>query len=222
MDPPAQILNDEEYAQLKLDLDFEGAKIATFSRDEIQFVLANKRFAMGKPTLSDTEYDALREKLRLAGSTVVIHQGASCNIDSGVCKSDLVVDAGKTRLLYLPGAVGGSLLVSEFLFWTIHIDPLLSVVLGAIPAYFFSLFFTENIFAQQPLVAQGTCPDCNYLQNVYFGDLFSVSTDGLAGPPTKPGDTVDCKCPNCKIPLVADRSKMILTTEVKNLKKNKA
>merc|ERR1740127_272388 len=77
-----QLLGDDEYEQLKLDLDFEGAKIATFTKDEIQFVLANKRFKMGKPTLNDAEYDTLREKFRSAGSSVVIHQGASCNPDT--------------------------------------------------------------------------------------------------------------------------------------------
>jgi hypothetical protein len=47
------------------------------------------------------------------------------------------------------------------LFWTTGIDPILSVIVGALPAFFFGLWFTENIFAQKPLVAQAVCPDCN-------------------------------------------------------------
>jgi len=208
-----QILSNDEYEQLKLDLDFDGSKIAVFSKDEIKFVLANKRFSMGKPILSDDEYNTLREKLRSAGSSVVIHQGAKCDVDTGLCKSDLVVDNGKTRLLYLPGTIGASLLLSEIMFWTIHIDPFLSIVLGAIPAYFAGVFFTENIFAQKPLVAQGTCPNCQTLNPVFFGDLFNVMTDGIAGgKPEPPSDQLTIKCGNCKAELTADRSSMIFTT----------
>lgn len=192
-----QLLGDEEYDQLKLDLDFEGAKIATFSKDEIQFVLANKRYKMGKPVLSDSDYDALRARLKAAGSTVVIHEGAKCDID-GQCKSDLAIDAGKTRLLYLPGTLGGLLLVQEAFFWTVGLDPIISSILGLIPAYFFGIWFTENIFAQKPLVTQSSCPNCGYLQNVFFGDLFNVATDGLV-PNALTIDEVECKCPNCKI-----------------------
>ena len=64
---------------------------------------------------------------------------------------------------------------------------ILSIVLGSLPAYFFGVWFTENVFAQKPLVVQATCPNCNYLQNIYFGDLFSVMTDGMAGPAAVPG-----------------------------------
>ena len=38
-----QLLGNEEYEQLKLDLDFEGSTIATYSKDEVKFVLAVKR-----------------------------------------------------------------------------------------------------------------------------------------------------------------------------------
>jgi len=211
-----QLLGDEEYEQLKLDLDFEGRKIATFSKDEIRFVLANKRFKMGQPTLSDSEYDELRLKLKKTGSTVVIHEGAACNVETGICKSDLSIDAGKTRLLYLPGTAGGLILTCEVIFWTLHLDPILSIIIGAIPAYFFGVWFTENVFAQKPLVTQGPCPNCQTLQTIYFGDLFSVGTDGLAGPPTPPKDQLACKCPNCKSDLTADRVNMLITSTVKD------
>ena len=108
-----QLLSNEEYEQLKLDLDFVGSKVAVYSKDEIRFVIANKRFAMGKPTLKDDEYDALRNKLKDQGSLVVLHEGASCSVDTGLCKTDLRIDTGKTRLLYLPGTVGGLLLIME-------------------------------------------------------------------------------------------------------------
>jgi len=206
-----QLLGDEEYNQLKLDLDFEGAKIVTFSKDEIKFVLANKRYKMGKPIL-DAEYDALRNRLKAAGSTVIIHDGAKCNVEDGICKADLSIDAGKTRLLYLPGSLGGLLLVQEAFFWSVGLDPIISTVLGLVPAYFFGVWFTENVFAQKPLVTQAACPNCGYLNTIFFGDLFSVATDGLV-PDALTIDSVGCKCPNCKKELVADRESMIIQTK---------
>ena len=72
----------------------------------------------------------------------------------------------------------------QVLFWTLHLDPLLSIVLASVPAYLFGKYFTENIFAQKPLVTQAPCPNCNYLLTTYFGDLFNVMADGIAGPKT--------------------------------------
>lgn len=74
--------------------------------------------------------------------------------------------------------------------WTLHIDPILSIILGAVPSYFFGVWFTENIFAQKPLVTTSACPNCGTLNTVFFGDLFSVRADGLAGPKTPVSDTV--------------------------------
>lgn len=210
-----QLLSDGEYDQLKLDLDFEGSITATYSQDEIKFVLANKRFSEGKPMLSDAEYDTLRGTLKKAGSLVVIHEGASCNIDTGICKSDLSIDKGKTRLLYLPGVVGSSLIISEVLYWTLHTDPFLGCFIGALPAYFVGTWFTENVFAQKPLVTQAACPECSDLITVYFGDLFGVMGEGSK----ITGDNVECKCTNqsCKAELTAKRGEMLLTTKISKL-----
>ena len=191
------------------------SRIATFSADEIKFVLSNKRFKMGKPILTDAEYDTLRAKLKAAGSPVIIHDAAKCDVETGVCKADMRVDTGKTRLLYLPGTLGGALLCAELSFWTLHLDPLLSLLLGALPSYFFGVWFTENVFAQKPLVVQTACPNCGAVNTVFFGDLFSVMTDGLAGPPAPPTDVVSLKCASCKKELTADRKEMLVTSPPK-------
>jgi len=217
-----QLLADEDYEQLKLDLDFEGSRVATYSADEVKFVLAIKRFKMGKAIMSDEEYDALRNRLKEALSPVVIHEAPKCSLDDGLCKSDLSVDKGKTRLLYLPGTLGGIVLACELSFWTLHIDPILSILLGAVPSYFFGVWFTENVFAQKPLVTQSACPNCGTLNTVFFGDLFKVRTDGLAGPPEVPGDKVEFKCVSCKAALTADRSELIVTGEQKSFPEVKA
>ena len=54
-------------------------RISTLSKDEIRFVLANKRYSMGKPILSDPEYDALRKTLKEMGSPVVLHGAYTTN-----------------------------------------------------------------------------------------------------------------------------------------------
>jgi len=208
------LLPDDDYEKLKLDLDFEGSPVSTYSADEIKFIIANKRYSMGKAILSDKEYDELRLRLKTAGSFVVLHEAPACDPESGFCKNDMRVDVGKQRLLYLPGVVGGMVLFCEVSFWTLHLDPIFSILLGAIPVYFAGVWFTENIFAQDPLVASTACPNCDYLLNVYFGDLLSVQTDGIAGPGGPPGPEVEIKCPNCKAALVANRDKMVITGEV--------
>jgi len=209
-----QLLGDAEYEKLKTDLAFEGAKVLTYTSDEVQFLLANKRFKMGKAVMDDAAYDTLRNKLKAVGSLVVIHDSAKCSVEDGICKNDLRIDSGKTRLLYIPGVTAGIVLACELSYWTLGLDPILSIVLGAVPSYFFGIWFTENIFAQKPLVTTSACPNCGQLNTVFFGDLFSVMTDGLAGPPTPPGDEILLKCGSCKEPLLANRAEMIIQTTV--------
>ena len=141
------------------------------------------------------------------------------------------------RLLYFPGVAGGLILGCELSFWTLHIAPLLSIVLSAVPAYFFGKWFTENIFAQKPLVTQARraprsadasppapphprplvtqapCPKCNALTTVYFGDFFSVKIDGVIAPKGPPEDVLEVKCATCSEKLTADRGAMILQTQ---------
>jgi len=210
-----QLLDDDEYNNLKTDLAFDGSKVSTFSADEIKFVLANKRYSMGKPVMDDKEYDALRARLKAAGSNVIIHDSAKCSLDDGICKTDLIVDFGKTRLLYFPGTTAGLVLSCEIAFWTLHIDPLLSIVLGAIPSYFFGVWFTENIFAQKPLVTSSACPVCSQVNTVFFGDLFAVQIDGgLIGPAKQPPDEMLVKCSGCKQDISYDRATMVVKSTV--------
>jgi len=208
-----ELLGGDKYEQLKLDLEFSESKIMTYSREEIKYLIANKRYKMGSPVLSDSEYDALRLELKKAGSSVALHDSPTCRVDTGVCKMDMRTDKGKTRLLYLPGFAGGLIFFCETSFWTLHLDPLLSIVLGVVPVYFLGKFFTENIFAQKPLVATSPCPSCSALLTVYFGDLLSVQTDGiLKGNPQPPSPQLDLVCGSCKAKLIADRDEMVIAT----------
>lgn len=211
-----QILQEAEYEQLKLDLEFSSSKVVTYSADEIRFLIANKRFKQGSPVLSDAEYDALRTSLKAAGSEVVLHEGPKCSLETGVCKTDMRVDNSKNRLLYLPGFALTLVALCELSFWTLHLDPLASIALAAVPSYFLGNLFTENVFAQKPLITQTSCPNCNYLLTVYFGDLFSVRADGLISDKDMSADGVsEFVCPNCKEELTARREEMIVSTKPK-------
>merc|ERR1712046_143068 len=102
-----QLIPDDDYEKLKMDLSFSESKLASYSSDEIKYLLANKRWKMGKPSMEDKAYDELRKNLKAAGSTIALRDDGSCNVKDGVCKNDLRVDKGKTRLLYLPGVAAG-------------------------------------------------------------------------------------------------------------------
>ena len=106
--------------------------------------------------------------------------------------------------------------VCRVIFWTVGLDPIFSAIFASVPAYFFGVWFTENVFAQKPAVVQATCPDCQYIFPIFFGDLFSVMTDGIV-PGGAPGSTQELKCPNCKIDLTADRDLMILSGKPKSM-----
>ena len=208
-----EVLSNQKYEQLKLDLEFSESKIMSYSKDEIRYLLANKRFKMGQPVLDDKQYDDLRLKLKKAGSAVALHDSPTCSVETGVCKMDLMVDKGKTRLLYLPGVAGGLIVFCEASFWFLHLDPILSIVLGIVPVFFFGKFFTENIFAQSPLVVTAPCPECSSLLTVYFGDLFRVQTDGvLKGNPQVPESKLSLTCSTCKKELIADRDSMVIAS----------
>ena len=68
-----QLLSEDDYQKLKLDLEFSTSRVTLFSKDEIKFMIANKRYRMGKQIMSDDEYDALRKKLKGEGSVVALH-----------------------------------------------------------------------------------------------------------------------------------------------------
>ena len=50
-----EILTQDKYEQLKLDLEFSEGRIMTYTKNEIRYLLANKRYKMGKPVLTDEE-----------------------------------------------------------------------------------------------------------------------------------------------------------------------
>ena len=71
-----------------------------------------------------------------------------------------------------------------------------------------SIFFAENIFFKDPLVASGPCPDCNTDNRVLFGDVLGV--EGFKNEAT-------LKCSNCKVELTVTRSNLRVSSAPKNI-----
>lgn len=207
-----RILLDEVFDALKYDLHFAGSRVSALTKDEVKFLIAAKRFAMGTPILSDSEYDGLRGRLKREGSTVVLHEIPSASsTEAGVAKMDLRVDSLKQRLLYLPALTLSLLLTQELCAWSLHLDPLVSLLLGALPSFYLGKWLTENFFAREALATQTSCPHCTAPVSVYFGDLLGVISEGMAGePPNTPLPTqLSCVCPRCKGAFTADRTVML-------------
>eukprot|EP00307_Rebecca_sp_RCC1486_P003247 CAMPEP_0119414378 /NCGR_PEP_ID=MMETSP1335-20130426/6878_1 /TAXON_ID=259385 /ORGANISM="Chrysoculter rhomboideus, Strain RCC1486" /LENGTH=276 /DNA_ID=CAMNT_0007439257 /DNA_START=98 /DNA_END=928 /DNA_ORIENTATION=+ len=200
------LLSDEDYARLKLDLEFEASKYITMSAEELKFVIASTRFREAKPIMSDDEYDELRRKLKKANSPAVIHDAPQCKVETGLCKSDATPDQGKNAILYLPGALAATLLWAEGLFWVKGFDPLFSIVLGSPVIYLIARLITEKILFQNPLVVSATCPNCSSVINLYFGDVLGVDNENMM--------QTEHECPVCKAKLRGSRETMIVETIV--------
>ena len=140
-------------------------------------------FNKGTPALSDVEYDALKLRLKEAGSAVAV-AGPRCSLRSQRVYSDSTVDYARMTALNLPGALLGLLAcffvddvsgfkVSElvelpepygiFVVW--------GIVLPAI--YFISERFT-GLVLKDSLVLKGPCPNCGSPTVAYFGDILGV------------------------------------------------
>lgn len=74
------ILSDDDYARLKLDLEFEASKYVTMSSEELKFVIASERYREGKPIMNDVDYDELRKRLKGQNSAAVIHDAPQCKV----------------------------------------------------------------------------------------------------------------------------------------------
>ena len=61
------LLSDEQFNELKMELNWQGSDFPPLSRTKIRFVEAALQHARGLPMLSDEEYEALKEQVRAEG-----------------------------------------------------------------------------------------------------------------------------------------------------------
>merc|ERR1719428_809906 len=62
-----ETLTDEQFDQLRLELDFQGSTITSLHRWELKFVEAALAYARGKPIVSDEEYEKLKAEVKAKG-----------------------------------------------------------------------------------------------------------------------------------------------------------
>jgi len=206
-------MGDEEYDQLKLDLQIEGSPVGLMSRDEIKFMVAANRYAEGKPIMSDEEFDDLRRSLKAKGSSAVIHKVPTCRVETQKCKADLIPDDVKNLVLYLPAVGVVTVVWSELAYWANTLSggspsPLYSLAVNAPFIALFSYIVTNFILFQSPMVTKTTCPRCNTEQNVYFGDILFVNR--INGKDDTDNVVVECVNSACRAELQASQSKMIV------------
>jgi hypothetical protein len=99
----APMLSDDDYARLKLDLEFEASKYVTMSSDELKFVIASQRYREGSPIMDDAAYDELRKRLKAQNSAAVIHEAPTCKVRRASRRSRPVPDAAQSCLLSSDG-----------------------------------------------------------------------------------------------------------------------
>mmetsp|Transcript_53633 Transcript_53633/g.107479 ORF Transcript_53633/g.107479 Transcript_53633/m.107479 type:complete len:338 (+) Transcript_53633:41-1054(+) len=211
------LLGDEEYNQLRMDLEFEGSPVGLMSRDEVKFMVAANRYAEGKPIMSDEEFDDLRRALKAKGSSAVIHKVPTCRVETQKCKADLVPDDVKNLVLYMPAFGVVTIVWSELAYWANTLaggspSPVYSLAVNTPFIAVFTYIVTNYILFQNPMVTKTTCPRCNTEQNIYFGDILFVNQingrkdDGTA--------TTECINTACRAPLVASKEKMIVESDM--------
>lgn len=202
------MISNEEFDTLKEELTWQGSEVVTLSREEFRFLDAAKAYEMGKPTMSDEEFDQLKLKLQKDGSVVAIQRGARCSVKRQITFSDIIPDAKRTFVLYVPAGFLTALmwLSVTFEFTPLrHVDPVLSLLLGA-PIIFFGAKLLTGLVVPEAQIVVGDCPNCGRRTHVLFGNV--LNNEGFE-------KTADVKCDKCKAQLKVDREsmRMILMSE---------
>mmetsp|Transcript_49598 Transcript_49598/g.113588 ORF Transcript_49598/g.113588 Transcript_49598/m.113588 type:complete len:90 (-) Transcript_49598:247-516(-) len=83
-------------------------------------------------------------------------------------------------------------------------DPLIAAILGAPIIYLAARLITEKILFQNPLVVSATCPNCQSMVNLYFGDVLGVDNENM--------QQTEHECPVCKTKLRGNRETMVIET----------
>lgn len=206
-----QMLNDEEFDLLKEDLQWNGSEVVQMNRKEATYLSAVQDYMKGTPTMSDSEFDSLKNELMEAGSVFAVNTEPKCYIDTGICKVTLKEDKFRSNLLYLPA---GSILALAWLGLgfeviepIIRLNPIILALLGTPLVISGSKFITENLIFENNFVVYGPCPSCQAANRVYFGNILGV--EGFS-------DVASVKCPNCKESFTVQRNTLRASTLPKN------
>lgn len=214
-------LSNEEFDNLKQELQWEGSQIMMLTKEEMKLLEARQAYTKGKkpPLMSDQEYDALKDRLKAAGSMVFKMRSdvPSCSLDRppvrGQKQGEADVDMYKMFALQFPAvlavtgliaaldlATGGSIAqlptgVAAF-FWGGIVVPFAYVTVNAISRFLF----------KDALVLRAPCPNCGEVNLTYFGDILTIEG-------SREQNTVKCSC--CSSQLTFDaKQKAVIVTQV--------
>jgi len=206
------MLSDGEFDLLKEDLQWNGSPMVAMSSKEVKYMTAMQEYMKGTPVMPDADFDKLKEELKEEGSKFAVQTEPKCYIDTGICKVTMEEDKFRSNLLYLPA---GFVLMGLWLLFgyeliepIIRINPVLLSVLGLPWVYTGAKGFTESVLFSNKKIVFGPCPNCNFQNRVYFGDILGV--EGFK-------DVADCKCPNCKEQFNVQRSSLRASTLPKSV-----
>jgi hypothetical protein len=183
------------------------------SSTELKFLEAQKAYNLGKPIMSDSDFDKLKYQLRQSGS-IIGSQGARCSIRSRKMYSDAKVDYARMVALNIPAA----LLV---LLGVFSIDDLtgfeftkvvelpepygILVVWGLVlPVIYVLSSAITNVLFRDALILRADCPSCGTENMTFFGDILTVAGN-------RDKNTIECS--NCKAKLAFNASSREVVVE---------
>lgn len=207
------MLSDEEFENLKQELQWEGSKVVVLSKEEKMLLEARMAFKQGRPIMTDAEYDALKQSL--AGSSVYTlpREGPVCTLGKpgvrGQKQGEAQTDYVKMLLLTVPPAliVGGTLIGADLLAGAplMHLPGTVGVVVWCgliLPAAYVLAASFANLLFKDALVLKGACPNCGEVNTTYFGDILTVAGNR---------DKNVVKCPCCESQLTFDANERLVT-----------
>jgi hypothetical protein len=205
------MLSDDEFDLLKEDLQWNGSPMVVMNRQEAAYLTAVEDYLKGTPSMNDADFDILKNQLKEDGSKFAVETDPKCYIDTGICKVTLQEDKFRSNLLYLPG---GLILASvwlglgfEVVAPIIRLNPIFFALLGSPLIYNGAKFITEEFVFTNKLIAYGPCPNCQFENRIYFGNILGV--EGFS-------DQAKVKCPNCKDTFTVQRNTLRASTLPKN------
>lgn len=206
-----QLLTDEDFDQLKEDLEWNGSSVVSVNRQESKYLAAMEAYLKGKPIMDDVEFDNLKTELKESGSKFAVETEPKCYIDTGVCKVTFQEDKFRSNLLYLPAGLTLAVvwlgLAFEIVEPFIRVNPLILFALGFPLIYQGAQKITEEFLFENKLVAYGPCPSCEAESRIYFGNILGV--EGFT-------DESNAKCPTCKEVITVQRRTLRASTLPKN------
>jgi hypothetical protein len=155
-------------------------------------------FSVGKPIMSDAEYDQLKLDLKKNGSQVAI-AGPRCSLRSQRVYSDSTVDYLRMTLLNVPGALvglGACFVVDDLSgFGITQLVELpepwgfVAVWFVVLPVIYLISAKVTGLLLKDSVVLSAPCPNCGSPNIAFFGDILTVEGNK---------ESLDVTCESCK------------------------